>query len=71
MESVCLRTLSSFKDVFPEDLPPGLPPSREVDFRIELTPGSTPPSRPTFRLSTPELAELKKQKLRIKEEMRR
>jgi hypothetical protein len=61
VESVCRRTLSSFKDVFPEDLPPGLPPSREVDFRIELTPGSTPPSRPTFRLSTPELAELKKQ----------
>ena len=53
--------LSSYKDVFPEELPPGLPPSREVDHRIELVPGAVPPSRPTFRLSATELVELKKQ----------
>lgn len=53
--------LSSFRDVFPEELPPGLPPSREVDHRIELVPGAVPPSRPTFRLSAKELEELKKQ----------
>ena len=56
-----LRALSGFQDVFPEELPPGLPPSREVDHRIELVPGSSPPSRPTIRLSATELAELKKQ----------
>ena len=53
--------LSSFRDVFPPDLPPGLPPSRDVDHRIELVPGAVPPSRPTYRLSATELAELKKQ----------
>jgi hypothetical protein len=53
--------LDEFKDVFPEDLPDGLPPSRDVDHRIELVPGSTPPSRPTYRMSPPELDELKKQ----------
>jgi RNase H-like domain found in reverse transcriptase/Reverse transcriptase (RNA-dependent DNA polymerase)/Integrase zinc binding domain/Chromo (CHRromatin Organisation MOdifier) domain/Retroviral aspartyl protease/Integrase core domain len=53
--------LRQFRDVFPEELPSGLPPSREVDHRIELVPGSTPPSRPTFRLSATELVELKKQ----------
>ena len=42
-------------------LPPGLPPSREVDHKIELVPGSQPTSRPTFRMSAWELAELKKQ----------
>jgi len=52
---------SAFKDVFPDELPHGLPPSREVDHKIELTPGSKPPSRPTFRLSAFELTELKKQ----------
>ena len=61
VESLRRRILDSFKDVFPEELPAGLPPSREVDHRIELTPGATPPSRPTFRLSANELSELKKQ----------
>ena len=53
--------LGSLADVFPADLPAGLPPAREVDHRIELVPGSSPPSRPTIRLSATELAELKKQ----------
>ena len=61
LESARHRTLASFRDVFPEELPAGLPPSREVDHRIELVPGSSPPSRPTIRLSAPEMDELKKQ----------
>ena len=55
------RVLRDFACVFPDDLPAGLPPQREVDHRIELVPGSTPPSRPTFRLSATELDELRKQ----------
>lgn len=53
--------LNEFRDVFPEELPPGLPPRREVDHRIELLPGTKPPSRPTYHMSAVELAELKKQ----------
>ena len=53
--------LRLYRDVFPDELPDGLPPSREVDHKIELTPGAVPPSRPTIRLSATELAELKKQ----------
>ena len=60
-ESIRRRTLASFADVFPSELPAGLPPSREVDHRIELIPGAVPPSRPTFRLSEKELIELKVQ----------
>ncbi|MEI7578386.1 MAG: retropepsin-like aspartic protease, partial [Armatimonadota bacterium] len=52
--------LKDFADVFPENLPNELPPSRAIDFEIELEPGHTPPSRPTYRLSSEELAELKK-----------
>ena len=55
------RLLGRYRDVFPDELPAGLPPSREVDHKIELTPGSTPPSRPIIRLSANELEELKKQ----------
>ena len=55
------RLLTAYRDVFPDELPAGLPPSREVDHRIELTPGAVPPSRPTYRLSASELVELKSQ----------
>jgi hypothetical protein len=55
------RIVSAYRDVFPEELPPGLPPVRDLDHRIELIPGSTPPSRPTIRLSATEMDELKKQ----------
>ena len=61
LEEVRQQVLQLFRDVFPDELPAGLPPSREVDHRIELVPGSSPPSRPTFRLSERELVELKKQ----------
>ena len=53
--------LNEYKDVFANELPPELPPRRAVDFEIELQPGAAPPSRPTYRLSFPEQAELKKQ----------
>src|ERR1700676_1220663 len=52
---------SEFKDVFPDDLPCGLPPKREIDHRIQLEPGQNPPSRPPYRMSQTEMDELKKQ----------
>lgn len=55
------RLIDEYRDVFPEQLPAGLPPSRSVDHHIDLIPGAVPPSRPTFRMSQHELDELKKQ----------
>ena len=49
-----------FPDVFPDDLP-GLPPDRDVEFKIELVPGTAPISRRPYRMSPNELAELKVQ----------
>lgn len=54
------RMLHEYRDVFGE-LPPGLPPEREVDHRIELVPGSTPASRPMIRMAPAQQDELKKQ----------
>eukprot|EP00253_Pinus_taeda_P026609 PITA_26609 len=47
-------------DVFPEEIP-GLPPRRNIDFTIELVPGAAPVSRAPYRMSVPELTELKMQ----------
>ena len=49
-----------FLDVFPDDLP-GLPPEREIDFPIDLVPGTTPISLPPYRMASVELKELKAQ----------
>jgi hypothetical protein len=46
--------------VFLKDLP-GMPPERKVEFVIELLPGTAPISRRAYRVSGPELVELKKQ----------
>ena len=53
--------IEEFKDVFPDELPKGLPPSRSHDFKIELTPGAEPIKKGLYRLSTKETEELKSQ----------
>jgi hypothetical protein len=61
LEVVSKQMINKYHDVFPDELPPGLPPQREIDHKIELIPNSSPPSRPTYRMSSVELIELKKQ----------
>ncbi|CAI7896747.1 unnamed protein product [Closterium sp. NIES-54] len=53
--------LRDYTDVFPVDLPTELPPECAIDHSIRLIPGSTPPVRPTYRMSTVELLELRRQ----------
>jgi hypothetical protein len=53
-----IPVVCEFPDVFPEDLP-GLPPEREVEFVIELKPGTAPILRRSYRMPPNELAELK------------
>jgi hypothetical protein len=45
-------------DVFPEELP-GMLPDRDIEFVIELKPGTALIYKTPFRMTTPELAELK------------
>ncbi|KAI3682772.1 hypothetical protein L1987_83010 [Smallanthus sonchifolius] len=49
-----------YPKVFPEDLP-GLPPPRQVEFRIDLVPGSAPIARSPYRLAPSEMQELSNQ----------
>lgn len=53
--------LSKYSEAFPDALPKGVPPSRSIDHKIELLPGSAPTSLPVRRMSPDELDELKKQ----------
>jgi hypothetical protein len=57
--------LGDYRYVFPEEVP-GLPPRRDIDFSIELAPRAVLVSRTPYRMSTPELVELK---LHLKEMM--
>ena len=55
-----LSVVNEFVDVFPEDLP-GLPPDREIEFSIDLQPGTAPISQAPYRMAPAELKELKVQ----------
>ncbi|GJR66744.1 putative reverse transcriptase domain-containing protein [Tanacetum coccineum] len=49
--------IRDFPEVFPEELP-GLPPPRQVEFRIDLVPGAAPVARAPYRLAPSEMREL-------------
>jgi hypothetical protein len=49
-----------YPDVFSDEFP-GMPPDRDVEFVIELQPGTTPISKRPYRMPAKELAELKNQ----------
>ena len=58
LESILV--VSEFSEVFPTDLP-GLPPDRDIDFCIDVEPGTRPISIPPYRMAPAELNELKEQ----------
>lgn len=53
-----IPVVKDFPDVFPDDLS-CLPPEREIDFCIELLPGTRPNSKTPYRMAPAELKELK------------
>ncbi|GJW12764.1 putative nucleotidyltransferase, ribonuclease H [Tanacetum coccineum] len=52
--------IRDFPEVFPKELP-GLPPTRQVEFQIDLMPGSAPVAREPYRLALSEMKELSEQ----------
>src|SRR6187401_3147888 len=53
-----IRVVNEYQDVFPEELP-GMPPHRQVEFVLELEPGTEPACQRPYKLSLDELKELK------------
>nr|GEV82904.1 putative reverse transcriptase domain-containing protein [Tanacetum cinerariifolium] len=55
-----LPVVQEFPEVFPEDLS-GIPPTRQVEFRINLIPGAAPVAQAPYRLAPSEMKELAEQ----------
>ena len=52
-----IPVVNKYIDVFPEELP-GLPPDREIEFTIDLVPGTAPISKAPYRMAPTEMKEL-------------
>ncbi|GJV67437.1 reverse transcriptase domain-containing protein [Tanacetum coccineum] len=61
-----IPVVRKFPGVFPEDLT-GLPPSREVEFCIDLIPGAMPVAKSPYRLAPTEMKELSNQLKELQE----
>jgi len=55
-----------YPDVFPKELP-GMPPDRDIEFIIDLLPGTGPIAKRPYRMATDELKELKEQLWELQE----
>ncbi|GKA89485.1 hypothetical protein Tco_0811297, partial [Tanacetum coccineum] len=55
-----ISVVKNYPEVFLEDLP-GPPPSRQVEFQIDLVPGAAPVVKVPYRLALPEIQELSAQ----------
>jgi hypothetical protein len=59
-----IGVVKDFPDIFPEELS-GMPPDREVEFVIDLLPGTTLTSKRAYEMSIEELKEHKKQLIEL------
>ncbi|KAK1694757.1 hypothetical protein QYE76_011454 [Lolium multiflorum] len=53
--------MKEFSDVFPEEVPAGLPPLRGIEHQIDLIPGASLPNRAPYRTNPKETKEIQKQ----------
>ncbi|KAL0285777.1 UNVERIFIED_CONTAM: Transposon Ty3-G Gag-Pol polyprotein [Sesamum radiatum] len=50
-----------YEDVFPNEIPPGLPPIRGIEHQIDFMPGASLPNRPAYRTNPEESKEIQRQ----------
>ena len=53
--------LQEFKDVFPEEIPSGLPPIKGIEHQIDLVLGASIPNKPAYKSNPEESKELQRQ----------
>ena len=59
--SVVVEILQGYEDVFPEEIPLGLPPQGGIEHQIDLVPGAPLPNRPPYRTNPEETKEVQRQ----------
>ncbi|XP_033145199.1 uncharacterized protein LOC117133324 [Brassica rapa] len=53
--------MEQYKDVFPDEIPAGLPPIRGIEHQIDFVPGAPLPNRAAYRVNPEEAKELERQ----------
>nr|XP_027103091.1 uncharacterized protein LOC113724382 [Coffea arabica] len=53
--------LQEFEDVFPDEIPSGLPPLRGIEHQIDFVPGTALPNRPAYKMGPEETKEIQRQ----------
>ena len=61
LPSNVVSLLQEFEDLFPEEVPNGLPPVRGIEHQIDFFPGASIPNKPSYRTSPEETKELQRQ----------
>ena len=61
LPNVVVSLLQEYEDVFPNDMPSGLPPIRGIEHQIDFVPGATIPNRLAYRSNLEETKELQRQ----------
>ena len=61
LPSVVTSLLQDYEDVFPDEMPPGLPPIRGIEHQIDFIPGASLPNRPAYRTNPEETKEIQRQ----------
>ena len=61
LSSDVFDVLQDYEDVFPEEVPPGLPPNKGIEHQIDLVPDASLPNRAPYRTNPEETKEIQRQ----------
>ena len=61
LPGVVVSLLQEFDDIFPEEIPDGLPPIRGIEHQIDFIPGASIPNRPAYRSNPKGTKEIRRQ----------
>ena len=61
LPSVVVDLFQVYEDLFPEEIPNGLPPKRSIEHQIDFIPRVSIPNRPAYRTNPEETKEIQKQ----------
>ncbi|XP_027090351.1 uncharacterized protein [Coffea arabica] len=61
LPSSIVSLLQEYDDLFPAEIPNGLPPIRGIEHQIDLVPGASFPNKPTYKMGPDETKELQRQ----------